>query len=435
MGQVLPLVGVIKDWKNLNASQRATAILEALRAVIGAAGKAIESFQTWKKEGLKAEDTAVESSILSEVLGDELASNASADLVGLADRDDFYKKEGGLEMIAAEHFNKGGSVNSDETIPGEVEVWDESVNEKPPNAIPGEEETASKLSVTSKWLRGFNICLGFAVSASMTFSLVHDWDKLTNAGKIINTLSVAVQILSVVIDTVDMALTAGLIASATLSAAIPVIGAVLAIAGIVLMIVSLFYDMYKKEEPPNPVRDFVENIARRLIGQWDSPPGTYFKYNVHPSPVQASGKSDIVITANSPGSEDSVKYTQISVWSGHQESCLFSEEDFWLKEDTKHTNGGRVAVSDTKTVKTYLDQVLLQENKNNQLTKYSAFNLSCSGPRDKENPGGHLKLAAGMSFTATWSGLISAAGKSVIEIVETLTTGDIARTTLPILRK
>lgn len=430
------MIGIIKNWDSLSDAQRATAILETTRVVIAATDKAIKSYKTWAAQGSKPETTLVESAVLNEALEETIVGEKGTKLVNLADGADF-KAEGGHQVISAERFNKGKNVSSEDKIPGNEEIWDEDINDKSPKTMAGEEETASKLSVTSKWLRGLNICIGFAVSAIMTFSLVHDWDKMTDAGKIIDTLAVAVQILSVVIDVANLAIEAGLIASATLTAAIPVVGAVLAIVGIVLMIVSLFYDPYKKGEVPDIVKNFMNDVARKLITLWTSPPKPKFQYAVNPTEVKADQRSKVSVKAtNKEATKLSLRYTQISIWTGHEDDCFFAEEEFYRKDDTEqHDSGGKIMVDTPEAVKLTLDPVVIKKNVNKPQDMSAVVSLSCTGTKGDGNPLGYLRLETGKSFETEWTGMINKAGKSFVEVVERFIDGDIARVSMPVLRK
>ena len=431
------MVGIIKNWDSLSPAQRVTAILETTRVVIAATDKAIETYKTWAAEESKPETTLVESGVLNEALEETIVSEKGTELVNLADRVDFNKAEGGHQVISAERFNKGKNVSSEDKIPGNEEIWDENINDKPSKTIAGEEETASKLSVTSKWIRGLNICIGFAVSATMTFSLVHDWDKMTDTGKIINTLAVAVQILSVIIDVADLAITTGLIASATLTAAIPVVGAVLAIVGIVLMIVSLFFDFYKKEAVPDIVKDFINDVARKLITDWTSPPKPRFQYAVNPTEVKADQTSKVSVKAtNKEAKMLSLNYTQISIRTGHEDDCFFAEEEFYLKDDKEqHDSGGKIMVDTPEAVKLTLDPVVIKKNENKPEDMSAVVSLSCTGTKGDKNPLGYLTLEAGKSFETGWTGRINKAGKSFVDVLERFIDGDIARISMPVLRK
>lgn len=254
MGMVYPLVKVIKDWKNLTVAQRATGILEAFHRVVAVADKGFQMWQKYKDSKTPEGELAVSETILEENLLAYITGPEGEKIVNLGD--EFYHDEGGLEMVMAKCAEQAQSV-SKENVPIKCEVWNEERTSPPPHLTLNEEQTASKLSTTSKWLHGASIVLGLAISAAMTYSLVQDWDRLTNAGKVINMLSTIVLILSVVVEVADLLLTTGLIVFATLSVTIPVIGAMLAVIGIVLMIVSLFIDLYKTKPQPDPMGNFV----------------------------------------------------------------------------------------------------------------------------------------------------------------------------------
>lgn len=96
--------------------------------------------------------------------------------------------------------------------------------------------------------------------------------KLMDVGKVINTLAVILQIFAVVVKVLDLVVARGLIFSATLSVAVPIVGAVLAFMGIGLMINIMFVDMYATEPRPDPVGEFVDKSVSRLTRDWQRPP-------------------------------------------------------------------------------------------------------------------------------------------------------------------
>ncbi|KPM46112.1 hypothetical protein AK830_g409 [Neonectria ditissima] len=427
VGMVLPLVGVIKDWKSLTPAQRATGILEALRGVVAAVDKGFETWQKYKESNTPAAELAVSETILDGNLSAHITSPEGEGIVNLGD--EFYHNEGGLEMRMAEHAEQARSVSSEENVPAEREVWNEERSSTPEHLTPNEEQTASKLSTTSKWLRGASIVVGLAIGFAMTFSLVQEWDRLTNAGKVINTLSVIVQILSVVVEVADLLLTTGLVACATLSVALPVIGAVLAVLGIVLMIVSLFIDMYKTEPQPNPVGDFVRDVARSMIKPWNDPPPSKLTYSLNTTAVGASSTATVTITGKNTGQDVSLAYTQMSVWTGQSDECLFSEEAFHLPNDAEK-KGGTTTLAPSDLAKPTLKPTLLGEKPN----RYWAYNVWASGAKSAGNKMGSLTVPSGKEFQCSFLGKVNRAGKSIIEIVETTIEGGKAHTVLDIKR-
>lgn len=419
---------MIKDWKSLTPAQRATGILEALRGVIAAVDKGFEVWQKYKDAKTPEAELAVSETILNENLSTHITGPEGEKLVNLGD--EFYHNEGGLEMVMAERAEQARSISSEENVPLEREVWNEERTSTPSHLTPNEEQTASKLSTTSKWLRGASIVVGLAISAAMTYSLVQEWGKLTDAGKVINTLSVIVQILSVIVEVADLALASGLIACATLSVAIPVIGAVLAVMGIILMIVSVFVDMYKTEPQPDPVGDFVRNIARPVIKPWNDPPPSKLTYQLSAIEVSASSVATVTITGKNTGKDMSLAYAQMSVWTGQSDECLFSEEAFYLPNSPDKKNGGTATLVPSDLAKPTLKPTLLGEKPN----RYWIYNMWASGAQREDNKMGSLTVPSGKEFQCSFLGKVNKTGKSIIDIVETTIDGGKAHTALNIRR-
>lgn len=173
--------------------------------------------------------------------------------------------------------------------------------------------------------------------------MVHDWDNLTTAGKIINTLSLITQGLTVLLDITSFVLDAGFIVAPALAAALPVIGAVLAVVGIILMIVGLFIGMVQGKPPPDPIQDFIDDTGRSLISGWDKEPDPMLQYNISQNQVNPGSTVSLTITGKNNTAEDvNLTHTQISLMTGTDEVCLFTDESIALVEETdseKETDG------------------------------------------------------------------------------------------------
>ncbi|KAK2605937.1 hypothetical protein QQS21_003663 [Conoideocrella luteorostrata] len=425
VGQVLPLVSVIKGWDKLTPAQRAIGILEAIRAVLNATERAVQEFNAWRNPDTKESVRATESAILDGSLSHEITQPVGEGLFELGEK---LNPEGGVKANMADMLKEGGMPSNDEHISGDSEIWSEEKTSTPEKLRPMEEEAASKLSATSKWIRGLNIVLGFAVAAAMTYSLIEEWDKLTDVGKVINTLSVIVQILAVVVDVLDLAVATGLIVSATLSVAIPIIGAVLALVGIGLMIVSLFVDMYATEPATSPVDDFISNVVGTLTADWADPPDPKLSYYYSKKGGSSEAGTVTVSGENKTSETVAVLYSQMSVYVGHTDTCLFSDDSFHLSTDKEAKDGGAVSIAPENLIRPTLVSSLMQEKEPN---KYWVYNLSLKGKSDeKTNPMGSIILEKGKKLSAAWAGKLKS--KSKIDIIEVFTNGDKAHKVLEV---
>ncbi|KAJ5587160.1 uncharacterized protein N7459_002925 [Penicillium hispanicum] len=427
VNETCSLVGIIKDWKELTPAQRTTSIAEFVRVVVSAVDQGFEMWQEYKDSKTPKAAQAVSETILDEKLAMTITGPEGNGLTNLAD--ELHAEEGGLEGVISEKLARSQSISSGNIL-SETEVWNSDRDSTPSNLAPNEEETASKLSTTAKWLRGVSILLGAIVSASMTITLVQEWDQLTNAGKWINTIAVVVQILSVVIEVGDLLLTTGIIASATLSVALPCIGVVLAVAGIALMIVTTIMDIYKTDPQPDPVGDFVQKTARPVIKSWNDPPPSKLTYNLNKSEVSSSGTTTVTVTGKSRDKDASLAYTKITVWTGQSDDCLFAEEAFYLSDDPDKKTGGTVTLTPSDLAKPTLKQTLL----GTRPSRYAAYDLWASGAQSADNKTGSLVVAKGKEFQCSFLGKINKAGKSIIEIVESTIDGTKTHSVLDIKR-
>ncbi|UNI18784.1 hypothetical protein JDV02_005034 [Purpureocillium takamizusanense] len=425
VGQVLPLVSVIKSWDKLTPAQRAIGILEAIRAVLNATERAVQEFNAWRSPSTSEPVKARESAILDSSLSHEITQPAGEGLFEVGEK---LNPEGGVKATMADRLKEGGMPSNDERISGDSQIWSEDKQSTPKKLRPNEKETANKLSATSKWIRALNIVLGFAVAAAMTYSLIEEWDKLTDVGKVISTLSVIVQILAVVVDVLDLVIATGLVVSATLSVAIPIVGAVLALIGIGLMIVSMFVDMYATQPAPSPVDDFINKVIGPLTEHWPNPPGAQLSYEY--SKTRGSNESGTVTVSGENKTNETVAIlcSQMSVYAGHNDKCLFSDDSFHLSTDKEAKEGGTVSTAPENLVFPTLAPTLLQEKRPE---KFWVHNLSLKGVLDeKTNPMSSIKLEKGKKLSAAWTGKLKA--KSTIDIIEVFTNGDKAHRILQV---
>ncbi|KAH8429650.1 uncharacterized protein LDX57_007322 [Aspergillus melleus] len=417
IGQIYNLVGAIVDWNNLNGSQRAVVILETIRTVVTALDQVKDAWNRVKTKTGTPTQIALDEFVLDRSLGNAIESDPKR-ISNVADE---VHGPHGLQEGVSKKVNGGGLPAHDEVIKGDGERWTEKINEPPGDVPPGAKDDAKRFSMQGKWLQCLNVILGLGVGVAMTFSLVHDWDNLTDVGKVINTLSVVVQFLTVILDLVELGAAVGLfVLTGTMAVAIPIIGAVLAVLGIVLTIIGLFFNLYKKETPPDPVGDFIRDTARPLVANWASPPGPKLSYTLSPTSVASDTTSTVTITGkNNNSKEVKIVDTRISLLGGGDDPCLFQDMKFNLVAETasdRH-NAGKSYVSPAGVVKANLSSTQLAKAD----PEYWQFEHWVAGAIEAS---GHLNIGAGKSFTSVWTGLINRVGLSVVEIIEKFEDGD-----------
>ena len=170
-------------------------------------------------------------------------------------------------------------------------------------------------------------------------SLIADWNELTTAGKILETMSVIVQGLTTLLDIamvgINIGIKVGLIAAkGTLAVTIPVIGAVLAVIGIIITFLSFFIRTRKKPDPPppDPVVTFINQVAKPLIHTWMEAPNPALQHAVSPTP-QTAGRDARVTTEVRNNSSRDVRFRRlrINLNGGTEPTCLFRQDNFQLQ--------------------------------------------------------------------------------------------------------
>lgn len=203
-----------------------------------------------------------------------------------------------------------------------------------------------------------------------------------------------------------------------LAAALPVIGAVLAVVGIILMIIGLFIGMVQEKPPPDPIQDFIDDTGRSLISGWDKEPDPMLQYNTSQSLVNAGSTVSLAITGKNNTSEDvNLTNAQISLMTGTDEVCLFTDESITLVEETdseKETDG-HVYLAPGERV----DGNIIADTLGTGDNTYKALYLTVAGDKkDEENALHWLILKPGQDFKAVWTGVVNKVGTSYIELKE-----------------
>lgn len=224
-----------------------------------------------------------------------------------------------------------------------------------------------------------------------------------------------------------------IVASGTLTAALPVIGAVLAVVGIILMIVGLFIGSVQAKPPPDPIQDFIDDTGRSLLSDWDKEPDPTLNYEISQSTVTSGSTVSLTITGKNNTAEDvNLTNAQISLMTGSDEVCLFTDESMALVEETdpdKDKEGHIYVVPDER-----VDGNILTDTLGTGGDTYKALYLTVAGDKkDKENALHWLILKPGQDFKAVWTGIVNKAGNSYIELKEK-SLGDKITVQFPLVR-
>ncbi|KAL9098010.1 MAG: hypothetical protein Q9163_006241, partial [Psora crenata] len=418
------VIGIVQNWDILNDSQRAVVILETLRIATDAVGNTIDAWTRYKSGTSSGTQAALDMGALDQSTQRTMRQSGQA-LGDLAD--EISGRPHSMESNISDALRENGPTPNRDGR----DRWNERVQDLPDNVSPGAKGKAKKFSMSGNWLNALDAALGVAVTVAMAFSLVNDWKNLTDVGKVLNTLSVIVQALTVLLDIVVLGGKIGLwVVSGTFAAAIPVIGAVLAVLGIVLMLVGLFVNLFSKPNPPpDPVQLFIDGTIRPMIAPWLDAPDPKLVYSSSPTSVN-SGRTTTVTISMKNNTRTDVRLTrvQFTVYSGIDPICLFREDAFDLVEDTDNLKQlpGKVYSSPGSKTMSRLDT--------NAFNEYIACDLSVFGNLENpDTPMGDLLLKPSETFTAVWTGVANSRGNSTLEVFE-VGSEDNTRATLPITR-
>lgn len=417
------MVGLIKNWAVLKPDQKATVILETLKIATDGVSYAIDKFKSFKDNPTTKAVDHLQAESLNQ--GTERALRESSQ--DLRDMSEKINGEGGFHDSVAEHV---GTAETPTAVSGE-EVWNEKIQDPAKNVPPGGEVTTKQFSISGKILKGLNIALGIGVTIAMTFTLAREWNSLTTPGKIIQTLVVIVQALTVILDVIDLGAAAGLWAvTGTMAVALPIVGAVLAVVGVVLMIIGFFVNMYKSNPPPDPVADYIKK-NQPLIAKFNTAPDPKLQYSVSTTRVTPGVVTSITIEAVNNSSKDvEIKNSRITLLSGDDDTCLFAEANkFHLVGDDSSSKNDEDYTYVTPDE--LVDANLPTPSQLGTTSIYYQYDLRLAGPKKKgESSLQSLVLKPAARVRSVWTGIINKKGSdkdhtsSTIDIVETFTNQD-----------
>ncbi|CAD6446573.1 7630552f-96ab-41cf-8523-f973691513a3 [Sclerotinia trifoliorum] len=417
------LWGLVNNWDILSDDKRAVIIIEVVRMVVSGVDKALDAFKKFKSKPASTPADEVNMEALSASVSEEITEKSS-EMGDLAQ--EISGKEDYRTAIADGIHGEG--------VPTEPEgegSWNKDIGDIVPDVPPGYEDVPKKFNFSGNMLRVLNAILGVGLVVAMSFALATDWGSLSEPGKWIGVLNIIVQGLTVLLDIIDVGADIGLWAvTGTFSVALPILGAVLAVVGVILMVVQLFINLFiKAQPPPDPIANFIDDVGHELIASFDPSPESNLKYSISASDVTAGQVTTITITGkNESSGEVTITNAAITLYSGDDDVCLFRNgaddtENIILVPDTdadKNENG-HTFVTPSKITSAQLPIPARLGNE----SIYYEYDLRAAGlPKETSGSLNNLILQAGESFQSIWTARINNRGDdkekstSWIEIVE-----------------
>ncbi|KAF2962631.1 hypothetical protein GQX73_g10942 [Xylaria multiplex] len=336
--------GLVKNWDSMSVPGRATVIIQTVRMVVDAAGQALDAFKHFKSKPASSPADEINIQALNDSLSDVITENnekTSEIAQTIAGDEDFRTAMG-------EGLHGEGLTTDSEP----KESWNEELKDVGENVPPGYEDAAKKFNIAGNVLKALNIILGIGLVVAMSFSLANDWNSMTDTGKVLGVLNIVVQGLTVLLDIIDLGEAVGLFAvTGTMSAALPILGAVLAVIGIVLMIVQFFISIFVgRQEPPDPIQDFINDVGHDLISTFDKAPEPQLSYSLSKLQVQGGVVTSLQIEGvNNSSTEVTLSHATITLYSGDDAVCLFANGDDTIElvaeTDQNHDKPGHTYVT------------------------------------------------------------------------------------------
>ncbi|EKV12208.1 Eukaryotic aspartyl protease family protein [Penicillium digitatum] len=414
------LWGLVENWDSMSDAAKATVIIEVIGMVTDAAGNAIDAFKSFTSKPATTATDQINMEALNESLSSEIrGSNEKLGSVAqeISGPEDFRTAIG--DGIHGEGLPMEGGTN---------ESWDQDVSSIAEDIPPGYEDAAKKFNISGNLLRILNIILGIGLVVAMSFSLANDWNSMSDTGKVLGVLNAIVQGLTVLLDIIDFAAEAGVIAvTGTMSVALPILGAVLAVIGIVLMLVQLFINLFvARQPPPDPIQEFIDKVGHALIKTFDQAPEPKLTYSISSTSVSADSVNTLTIEGvNETKSDVTLSRTTITLYSGDDDVCLFRNGADYIQlvpdDDPNRETSGHTYVAPQKITAGQLPTPA----KLGTTSNYYQYNLQAAGP-PKENSTNltSLILKHGEKLKSVWTAVANKIGDdkekstSWIEVIE-----------------
>ncbi|ETS81279.1 hypothetical protein PFICI_06281 [Pestalotiopsis fici W106-1] len=239
-----------------------------------------------------------------------------------------------------------------------IDVWEIYPVGMTEELAPQLQQVYKQFNLPGRVFAGITIVLSIVIVVSMTIDLKNRWDNLTNTGKALTIIQIGVTTASIFASelVVEALIWSNVAAADSLMVvSLPIVGAVLAFIGIVVMIfMSIFVLEKDPPKPPlTPLEEFIEKVGQPLISTWDDQRGPLLEYSI-PSNVGVGGRPvPFVIQAlNKTTSIMELHSISITFLNGDDDSdiaeaSLFQESAFKMvaANDVQRDNPGNVYVT------------------------------------------------------------------------------------------
>lgn len=417
----------------------------------------IKEIKTWKDsrnkvEVITSDDIPPGDAVMADVVDNEVSSviesEKGIEVVEVINKDitgDDDIRQSILDNVSPEDQDTtsadilGDGGVEEEIRPGNAVA--EEINQPVPDNIPANTQSGWKNFTTSeRVLRVLGVGIGIAFTIAMSLDLKDNWNKFTDAGKVLNVLQIVIQGLTVLTDVAlligDAAVAAGVLAAdATMMVCLPIIGAVLAVIGLVVMMVLQWLHITKPEDPPpTPVEKFISGTGRPLLGTFADPPSPQLKYDV-PTFLAAGDARGLTVTASpaAAGQDATVTRVTVSLEVGEDDQALFSGPATTWTLDAAFDGAVRPLSAAGTVGASPRASAAAQLTPQWRAKSLEQYDLAVTGPKSAGSAG-PLTVKSGESVVMSWLGTINKAGVTTLQIIETLSNGDKCRRKSVILR-
>lgn len=347
-----------------------------------------------------------------------------------------------LQTLTSKQVNRGMEIVDpiEDALKESLEIFDDLVKPQKETAKLVLAKLERTYNLGSKIVAGVAILLCVALVVTMSLDLKDQWSSLNAWGQATSIINITITALSIVFNplAVQFFVWIGLFGTASAANfALPMVGTVLAIIGIIIALLCMVFQTSKPPAPPplTPVEAFIIGPGRDLIGKWRKQPDPKLTYKITPSTLPSNRATVLTVTGEnrftrSVGSGVRLRSITFTFLAGPAEGSMFSNLNFKIVDRSaiRKNDSGNIYVSRGDGVVASLET----ESRDGGKSASMSVTLKANVREDEEND---MKIVYGALLSLTISGVARAgSGSAVLDIVEDSVSDDDQSAVFPVIQ-
>ena len=262
----------------------------------------------------------------------ELRLNEKVDSMGKSPVSEWEARETRIEM---ERYKEKAKVETIEEEERPAPAPDDNVDPAAPKG------GANKYNWKGNIFRIAMVIIVVAIVVASCFAIYQNWGSMEWADRIMGIANIAVQALSVVVDTVVLAADIGFTVAGSVMTVCAWAGPILAIVGLVLMIVTMIIQATRERQLTDSEKWMEEHGIPFVQNKLKDPPASRLSWVIAPAKLNPKSDSQtLTITGtNASNAAISIETVSTTITTGTSKSSLFANESFQEPSSTGGATG------------------------------------------------------------------------------------------------